>query len=314
MSTGNESNPNPDAATDLLWGTPERSGRGPKPTLTLEQIARAAIAIADAEGLDALSMRRVAETLGFTTMALYRHIHSKTELIAVMVDTAIGDALTLDSLTTTSPTRTLTPNPSPSALGEGSVAMRRVADPTLIPTSAHPLPSRERAGVRANSREAALESTNNPTWRPRLTAWAQQTWLLFQRHPWLLQADMPGSMIGPNRIAWIEAGLQALDETGLSASDRMEVVRLVNSYVLGTAQLSLEWGKDESQAWTTASPLMQRVMSDDRFPIFHSLLDDGALDVTDEAQTAASDAATFAFGLERALDGVAAYILHAARP
>ena len=50
-----------------------------------------AIAIADAEGSAALSMRRVATELGVATMSLYRHVPSKDELVVQMVDTVFGD-------------------------------------------------------------------------------------------------------------------------------------------------------------------------------------------------------------------------------
>ena len=63
-------------------GARPRSGRpGPRPGLTLEQIADAGIALADAEGLDAVSMARLAESLGFTTMSLYRYVSSKDEVL-----------------------------------------------------------------------------------------------------------------------------------------------------------------------------------------------------------------------------------------
>jgi AcrR family transcriptional regulator len=75
---------------DLLWGSGERAARGPKPALTIEQVVSAAIRIADREGLGALTMRRVAEELGFTTMALYRYVPGKNELIDLMMDAAIG--------------------------------------------------------------------------------------------------------------------------------------------------------------------------------------------------------------------------------
>ncbi len=52
---------------------------------------RAAIEIADAEGIAALSMRRVAAALGVATMSLYRHVPGKDELTLLMVDTAAGD-------------------------------------------------------------------------------------------------------------------------------------------------------------------------------------------------------------------------------
>ncbi len=74
----------------LLWGHEEPQRRGPKPGLSLQSIAAAAIKLADAEGLDAVSMSRVAGQLGVTTMALYRYVSSKDDLVALMLDVASG--------------------------------------------------------------------------------------------------------------------------------------------------------------------------------------------------------------------------------
>ncbi|GAA1596516.1 MULTISPECIES: TetR/AcrR family transcriptional regulator C-terminal domain-containing protein [Kribbella] len=76
--------------TELLWGKEPARTRGPKPAITLAEIAAAGIAIADAEGLDAVSMQRVADDLPVTKMALYRHVPGKAELVAVMSDLAMG--------------------------------------------------------------------------------------------------------------------------------------------------------------------------------------------------------------------------------
>jgi AcrR family transcriptional regulator len=70
----------------LMWELDEKPTRGPKPTLTLGRIVTAAIEIADAEGLEALSMRRVAEALGVGTMSLYRYVPGKAELLDLMID------------------------------------------------------------------------------------------------------------------------------------------------------------------------------------------------------------------------------------
>lgn len=59
--------------------------------LSRESVVRSAIRIADAEGLAALSMRRVATELGVSTMALYRYVGGKDALVLQMVDTALGD-------------------------------------------------------------------------------------------------------------------------------------------------------------------------------------------------------------------------------
>ena len=69
---------------DLLWGRRERGKRGPRAGLSADAIVAAAVRIADAEGLEAVSMARVAHELGFTTMSLYRHVASKEELLQLM--------------------------------------------------------------------------------------------------------------------------------------------------------------------------------------------------------------------------------------
>lgn len=60
--------------------------------LTAGRIVSAAIELADAEGFAAVSMARVAKRVGFTTMALYRHVANKDELVRRMLDEAIGPA------------------------------------------------------------------------------------------------------------------------------------------------------------------------------------------------------------------------------
>jgi AcrR family transcriptional regulator len=78
-------------AGEFLWGERAERTRGPKPKLSLDQIADAAIGIADAEGLAAVSMQRVAADLGYTKMSLYRYLPGKTELVALMVERALGE-------------------------------------------------------------------------------------------------------------------------------------------------------------------------------------------------------------------------------
>ncbi|MFG1707603.1 TetR/AcrR family transcriptional regulator [Nonomuraea sp. M3C6] len=75
----------------LLWRTSERASRKGKPELSVDRIVRAAIEVADAEGLQALSMRRVAERLGVGTMSLYTYVPGKPELFDVMLDTVYGE-------------------------------------------------------------------------------------------------------------------------------------------------------------------------------------------------------------------------------
>lgn len=91
MSTEYSGTGDPARSLALLWRTRERTSRKGKPELSVERIVRAAIELADSEGLAALSMRRVAERLGVGTMSLYTYVPGKAELIDVMLDTVFGE-------------------------------------------------------------------------------------------------------------------------------------------------------------------------------------------------------------------------------
>jgi AcrR family transcriptional regulator len=74
----------------LLWEHRPPATRGPKPGLTADAVVQAAVEIADADGLAAVTMRAVAERLGFTTMALYRYFPNKEALCDAIVDAGMG--------------------------------------------------------------------------------------------------------------------------------------------------------------------------------------------------------------------------------
>ncbi len=74
----------------LLWGIDDGGRRGPKPKLTVTDIGDAAVAVADADGLDAVSMKAIAQRLGLTTMSLYRYVESKEDVYELMLDMAYG--------------------------------------------------------------------------------------------------------------------------------------------------------------------------------------------------------------------------------
>ncbi|MBC2904594.1 TetR/AcrR family transcriptional regulator [Streptomyces cupreus] len=107
---------------ELLWDTGRRPSRGPRPALTLDQIVEAAVRVADAEGLDAVSMRRVAAELGTGTMSLYRYVPGKAELLDLMLD------------------RVQRPSENPADLGDGTwrSALEAMAHATLALYRRHP--------------------------------------------------------------------------------------------------------------------------------------------------------------------------------
>ena len=77
-----------------LGCAPSRAPR--RPRFTREQIAATALAIADAEGFEAVSMRRVAAELGAGTMTLYHYVRTKDDLLALMDDAIMGEVLVPD--------------------------------------------------------------------------------------------------------------------------------------------------------------------------------------------------------------------------
>ena len=80
------------ATVAAAWGVRERPHKGPKPALSLARIVDAGVRVADTEGLDAVSMGRVAASLDTAPMSLYRHVSSKEELLRLMVDAAWSDS------------------------------------------------------------------------------------------------------------------------------------------------------------------------------------------------------------------------------
>jgi AcrR family transcriptional regulator len=90
MTTAHSGSGDLGRSMELLWQGREQSGRGPKPTLSLDRIVSAAVALADREGIAALSMRKVAAELGVGTMSLYRYVPGKGELLDLMLDHVNG--------------------------------------------------------------------------------------------------------------------------------------------------------------------------------------------------------------------------------
>lgn len=76
-----------------VWERPRRGRRGPAPEHDLERIAAAATALADADGLAAVTMRAVAAALGTGPASLYRYVRTRDELVELMVDTAHGEII-----------------------------------------------------------------------------------------------------------------------------------------------------------------------------------------------------------------------------
>ncbi|MFJ6515151.1 TetR/AcrR family transcriptional regulator [Streptomyces sp. NPDC091406] len=80
-----------DTRPTTVWSRPERGARGPAPERSRPQIAAAAVALADAEGLAAVSMRALAQRLGTGPASLYRYVGSRDELLDLMADAVAAE-------------------------------------------------------------------------------------------------------------------------------------------------------------------------------------------------------------------------------
>ncbi|MGK5678169.1 TetR/AcrR family transcriptional regulator [Actinoplanes sp. URMC 104] len=75
-----------------VWSRPARGLRGPAPAHSRDEIVAAAIVIADADGLGAVSMRAVATALGTGAGSLYRYLSSRDDLLDLMADRVVGQS------------------------------------------------------------------------------------------------------------------------------------------------------------------------------------------------------------------------------
>ncbi|MFD0905460.1 TetR/AcrR family transcriptional regulator [Actinomadura sediminis] len=264
----------------LLWRVPGDAGGGssrpgPRPGLSVEAIVDTAIAVADAEGMAALSMRAVGERLGRTAMALYTYVPGKAELVDLMYDRAQAE-----------------------------------------------LPS-------------GYDAAGG--WRAAVTAWAEDTWAFYLRHPWTLAVSQARPVLGPNEYRALEALLGALSGAGLAAGDARRAVATLSSVVRGAARVAAEarqaaaaTGTTEDEWWDARSEVLEEVAPDfaARFPRVAELSAAGAFD--DEAFDEACGAAApeggggalyleraareaFAGGLALVLDGIEAAASRTAR-
>ena len=81
----------PNKLEGTLWERLERPAQPPRAALSPQQIAATAMKIADAEGIDAVTMRRLATELGVAPMAAYRYVNGKDDVIDLMIDLAYAE-------------------------------------------------------------------------------------------------------------------------------------------------------------------------------------------------------------------------------
>ena len=228
----------------LAWGVAADPQRGPKREMSVEKIVDAAVGLADAEGLGAVSMAAVAAKLGYTPMSLYRYVSAKEDLVLLMQESATG-------------------LPPASVRGEGD-------------------------------------------WRPRLAAILRSQLDIYLGHPWMLDIPITGSPTTPNSSAWMDITLEALAATPLSAEERLAVTLMVTGHarwygtiIAAYASVARATGMTPEQITQREAAMYAGLITAEEFPSLHQAVSAGVFE---------SEADPFAFGFERILDGVEAYI------
>ncbi|GIF78234.1 TetR/AcrR family transcriptional regulator [Asanoa siamensis] len=153
-------------------------------------------------------------------------------------------------------------------------------------------------------------------WRARLEHVARSNLALYRRHPWLLQVGTSRPPMGPNLIAKYDYELGALDGSGLSDIEIDTALTSVLAYVTGAAQAAVEFaqapdrsGMTDDAWWAVQAPLLEKVFDPVRFPLAARI---GA--AAGEAYGLIDTDHAFEFGLQRLLDGIAAFIADHAKP
>jgi AcrR family transcriptional regulator len=145
-------------------------------------------------------------------------------------------------------------------------------------------------------------------WRAVVTQWAHAKRAMLCARPWLAELPFVAAPHGPNWLSWLEAVIDALSSTGLSAADMGQMLSVIDGYTRGASDTAISLARARArgtsdEAWAAAVGAdLGRAIDDPRFPKFAALLtapSDGQPRTMDES---------FDFGLQRVLDGIELYI------
>jgi AcrR family transcriptional regulator len=247
--------------------------------------------MADAEGLAAVSMRRLADALGVAPMSLYTYIPSKAELLDLMLDRVYG---------TMPPAERPGNQPTDSV---GSHDGQTAGSKTTVSTDV------------VAPRPEAVTSPSPPTaagnWRERLAEVARTNWALHRAHPWIAAVAATRPSLGPGATAKYERELAAFDGLGLDDLAVDDALTLLLTFVRAAAALAADARTAEAQSamsdaewWQAAAPHLAKALDPERFP--------RAVRVGTAAGQARGTAYdpdhAFEYGLARILDGLAGQI------
>jgi len=155
-----------------------------------------------------------------------------------------------------------------------------------------------------------IEPPAGKTWRDKLADVARQNWALSLRHPWMLEVATHRPVLGPNLFAKYDLELSAIDGIGLTELEMDRVLTLVLAYVSGAVRGAARerWVKErtgltDTEWWYTVEPYLRDATVGREYPVASRV---GK--VVGETYGVHDPEGSFAFGLERVLDGIALMI------
>jgi AcrR family transcriptional regulator len=136
-------------------------------------------------------------------------------------------------------------------------------------------------------------------WRAGATAWSLALIDRYRTRPWLVDLPVRGAPVTPNLVAWLEALLNVLNRTGLSAGDQLSCATLLDSYARSIAALANDLATSESAPVQSAkvTGFLYPLLADRGYPLIAEMLQGG-----DYADNPAGP--DVEFGLTRILDGM----------
>jgi AcrR family transcriptional regulator len=152
------------------------------------------------------------------------------------------------------------------------------------------------------------------SWRDELTRLAHAKRAMLCARPWLAELPFVAAPHGPNWLSWLEAALDALARTGLSAPDMGQMLSVIDGYTRGASDTAISLarararGVSESEWAAAVGADLGRAIGDPRFPQFAVLL------TTPSTGKPRTMDESFDFGLQRVLDGIELYVKTAVKP
>ncbi|WP_378733828.1 TetR/AcrR family transcriptional regulator [Nocardia brasiliensis] len=144
------------------------------------------------------------------------------------------------------------------------------------------------------------------SWRAGLRLWAETLYERYTAHPWAIELSAGARPFGPNEMAWMESALVALTATGLTGSERLDTIVLLNGHIRSLTQQIQSLGDDPTVQFTAQITEMMAAAGD-RYPAVRAAFAEEAAATGTSADSGGPNDA-LNFGIERVLDGLAVLI------